>query len=162
MIKLRNNCKNQNEKKDPNATCCMFGVLSNEPDFKEQKSWLSETVEFYPGCNIFLCPKFYRELNFIEMVLGWTKSHHQTHCTYTYKYLKAGLPIALDIKLLITYVRRAFNHCLRFMNRYRVGLTGAVLEYAVNKYKSHRRLSRSINIFTIEEEYVEEKNTNDI
>ena len=81
---------------------------------------------------------------------------------YTYKYLKAGLPIALDIKLLITYVRRAFDHCLRFMNGYRVGLTGAVLEYAVNKYKSHRRLSRSINIFTIEEEYVEEKNTNDI
>ena len=37
----------------------------------------------------------------------------------------------------IAYVRRAFDHCLRFMNGYRLGLTGAVLEYAVKKYKSH-------------------------
>ena len=59
LNKLCNNCKNQNEKEDPNATCCMFGVLSNEPDFKEQKSWLSETVEFHPGCNIFFYPKFH-------------------------------------------------------------------------------------------------------
>ena len=39
------------------------------------------------------------------------------------------------------------------------GLTGAVLEYAVKKYKSHRRLSPSINLFTIEEEYWEKKKT---
>ena len=159
LNKLCNNCKNQNEKEDPNATCCMFGVLSNEPDFKEQKSWLSETVEFYPGCNIFFFTKFHCELNFIEMVWGWTKSHHRTHCTYNYKDLKAGLPITLEEKLPIAFVRRAFDHCLRFMNGYRDGLTGAVLEYAVKKYKSHRRLSPSINLNTIEEEYWEKKKT---
>ena len=131
---------------------------SDEPDFKEQRSWLSETVESYPGCNIFFYPKFHRELYFIEMVWGWTKSHHRTNCTYNYKDLKAELPITLDEKLPIAYVRRAFDHCLRFMNGYHVGLTGAVLEYAVKKYKSHRRLSYSINLFTIEDEYFKKKN----
>ena len=33
-----------------------------------------------------------------------------------------------------------------------IGLTGAVLEYAVKKYKSHRRLSPSINLHTNEED----------
>ena len=90
---------------------------------------------------------------------GWTKSHHRTHCTYNYKDLKAGLPITLEEKLSIAFVGRAFDHCLRFMNGYRDGLTGAVLEYAVKKYKSHRRLSPSINLNTIEEEYWEKKKT---
>ena len=42
---------------------------------------------------------------------------------------------------------------MRFMAGHRVGLTGAVLEYAVKKYKSHRRLSASINLATLDEEY---------
>ena len=39
------------------------------------------------------------------------------------------------------------------MAGYRVGLTGAVLEYAVKKYKSHRRLSACINLATLDMEY---------
>ena len=31
----------------------------------------------------------------------------------------------------------------------------AVLEYAVKKYKSHRRLSSSLDLFAIEDEYLE-------
>ena len=46
-----------------------------------------------------------------------------------------------------------FNHCLRFMAGYRVGLTGAVLVYGVEKYESHKRLSASINLATLDEEY---------
>ena len=57
----------------------------------------------------------------------------------------------------IAYVRWAFDHCLRFMAGYRVGLTGVVLEYAVKKYKSHRRLSSSINLESIENEYTTKK-----
>ena len=48
-------------------------------------------------------------------------------------------------------------HCLRFMAGYRVGLTGAVLEYAVKKYKSHRRLSACINLATLDLEYKTKK-----
>ena len=83
------------------------------------------------------------------------KLHNRAHCTYNYKDLKTRLPITLDLPM--AYVQRAFDCCLRFMNGYRVGLTGAVLEYAVKKYKSHRRLSLSINIHTIEEEHIQKK-----
>ena len=61
---------------------------------------------------------FHCELNFVEMVWGWTKSHHRTYCTYYYKDLKARLPMTLEEKLPIAFVRRAFDHCLRFMNGY--------------------------------------------
>ena len=50
-------------------------------------------------------------------------------------------------------MRRVFNHCLRFMAGYRVGFTSAVLEYAVKKYKSHRRLSACINLAILDMEY---------
>ena len=39
------------------------------------------------------------------------------------------------------------------MGGYRVGLTRAVFEYAAKKYKSHRRLSASINLATLDEKY---------
>ena len=55
----------------------------------------------------------------------------------------------LDEKLPIACIRRAFDHCLRFLNRYRVGSTDAVLEYALKKYKSHHRLRPLIDLFTM-------------
>ena len=157
LNKLCNSCRHHTEKEDPTATCCLYGVLSKEPDFLEQKSWLSETVEKYPGCYIFFYPKFHCELNFIEMIWGWTKGYHRRNCTYNYKDLKEGLPITFEEIMPIAYVRRAFDHCLRFMAGYRVGLTGAVLEYAVKKYKSHRRLSSSINLESIEKSMLRRK-----
>ena len=108
---------------------------------------------------IFFYPKFHCELNFIEMIWGWTKGHHRRNCTYNYKDLKEGLPITFEEIMPIAYVRRAFDHCLRFMAGYRVGLTGVVLEYAIKKYKSHCRLSSSINLESIEIEYVTKKRT---
>ena len=93
------------------------------------------------------------------MIWGWTKGHHRRNCTYNYKDLKEGLPITFEEIMPIAYVRRAFDHCLRFMAGYRVGLTGVVLEYAIKKYKSHRRLSSSINLESIENEYITNKKT---
>ena len=82
LNKLCNSCRHHTMEEDPNATCCLYGVLSKEPDFMEQKSWLSETVEKYPGSYIFFYPKFQCELNFIEMIWGRTKGHHRRKCTY--------------------------------------------------------------------------------
>ena len=56
-------CREHTEKDDPSGH-----VLSTGPDFKSQKSWLSETVKKYPGCQLIFYPKFRCELNFIEMV----------------------------------------------------------------------------------------------
>ena len=38
-----------------------------------------------------------------------------------------------DELMPISFVRKAFDHCLRFMHGYRSGLVGPVLEYAVKK-----------------------------
>ena len=95
------------------------------------------------------------------MVWGWIKAHHRNNCKYNYKKniiaLKKGLPITLVELMPFTFVRRAFNHCVRFMAGYRGGLTGAVLEYAVKKYKSHRRLSPNLKLDTIVDEFTEHR-----
>ena len=83
---------------------------------KSQKSWLSETVEKYPGCQFIFYPKFHCELNSIEMVLAWAKAHHRSTCTYKYNDHKTGLPVTFDELMPISFVRKAFDHCLRFMH----------------------------------------------
>ena len=50
-------------------------------------------------------------------------------------------------------VPRAVDHCFRFMDGYRKGLTGPVLEFAVKKYKSHRRLSTSLQLEKVEKDF---------
>ena len=40
LNKLCKYCKIDTEKEDTNVTYCMSVVLSNEPEFKEQRSWL--------------------------------------------------------------------------------------------------------------------------
>ena len=46
----------------------MFSVLSNEPDFKEQMSWLSETVKFFSGCDIYLYVKRLHTLIYLSYI----------------------------------------------------------------------------------------------
>ena len=48
------------------------------------------------------------------------------------------------------------------MAGYRVGLTGAVLEYAIKKYKSHQRLSPKLKLDTIVDEFTEHGKKNEI
>ena len=57
----------------------------------------------------------------------------------------------------ISFVQKAFDYCLRFMHGYRSGLVGPVLEYAVKKYKSHRRLSPTRRLYEIAAEFAEKK-----
>ena len=49
-----------------------------------------------------------------------------TYSTNTYKEPKEDLPITLDEKLPIAYLKRAFNHCLLSLDGYRHGLTGVL------------------------------------
>ena len=55
-------------------------------------------------------------------------------------------------------VEASFLH-IRFMDGYRKGLTGPVLEYAVKKYKSHRRLSSSLLLENVEIVYLIKQET---
>ena len=59
----------------------------------------------------------------------------------------------------MAFVRRALDHCFRFMDGYRKGLTGPMLEYAVKKYKSRRRLSSSLLLESVEKRYLIKEET---
>ena len=119
--------------------CCATYVLSQEPDFKEQKEWLSEIVEA-SGFQIIFFPKYHCELNFIEMIWGWIKSHHRRTCTYNYNDLKSSLPDTLENKLPLCFIRKASRSCERFMTGYKLGLDGPLLDFAMRKFRGHRSI----------------------
>jgi hypothetical protein len=120
--------------------CCGTRVLSEEPDFARQQEYLAEEVEKWDGCSIIFYPKYHCELNFIEMVWGWTKCYHRRSCTYNFKDLERELPITYTTRLPLDFVQKAFMYCLRFMSGYREGLVGPELDYAVKKYRGHRSI----------------------
>jgi transposase len=90
------------------------------------------------GFRCMFFPRYHCELNPIEMSWAWIKTHHRCTCTYDFSTLKAELPITLIQLLPLSFVRKTFQHCYRFMNGYRIGLVGPALEYSVKKYKGHR------------------------
>ncbi len=49
-------------------------------------------------------------------------------------------------------LKKTYRHCFRFINGYRHGLTGGLLDYAVKKYKSHRAIPAEI-ITTLQRQY---------
>ena len=73
------------------------------------------------------------------MVWGWIKAYHRRTCTYNYNDLRDNLPDTLENKLPLAFVRRASNHCDRFMSGYTMNIEGPLLDYAMKRYKSHRR-----------------------
>jgi hypothetical protein len=117
-------------------TCCASYVLSQEPDFKAQVEWLTEVVQA-ADFDIIFYPKYHCELNYIEMVWAWVKSHHRRNCTYTFKDLEQDLPKTLTELMPLSFVRKAFTHCLPFMSEYRLGLEGPLLDFSMKKYTSH-------------------------
>ena len=123
--------------------CCMSYVLSHEPDFEAQEEWLTQVVHD-AGFEIIFYPKYHCELNYIEMIWGWAKSHHHRTCTYNYKDLKARLPETFDDLLPVGLVRKFLQHCLRFMSGYRQNLEGPLLDYAMRKYTSHRVVPQGV------------------
>jgi hypothetical protein len=138
--------------------CCSYGVLSEEPDFSAQKEWLTETVESFDGFTIIFYPKYHCELNFIELLWGWTKQYHRKTCTYNFQHLYDGLPNTYEHVIPQTYVRRAFRYVCRFMDGYRQNLSGPLLAYTVKKYKSHRTIPANV-IDLVQREFDEAQKT---
>ena len=146
--------------------CCMQYVLSQEPDFLAQKPWLQEEVEKV-GFNIVYYPKYHCELNPIELVWAWIKAYHRSTCTYKFDDLKApdGLRKTLEERLPLAFVRRAWHKCERFMHGYMQmtannepnPITGALLDFIVKKYTSHRRLPASMSRVECQREMVEKE-----
>ena len=127
--------------------------LSQEPDFLSQKEWLTEVVETR-GHEIIFYPKFHCELNYIENIWAFVKSYLRRTCTYSFPDLQAKIPDVLENKVEVPFVRRIERHCLRFMSGYRQGLEGPLLDYAMKKYSSHRRIPENVTKEIIEQTFV--------
>jgi hypothetical protein len=61
-------------------------ILSQQPDFQEQKEWLQEVVT-NSGFVINYYPKYHCEFNFIEMFGGTAKAFSKSHCTFNFNNL---------------------------------------------------------------------------
>src|SRR6266545_5960693 len=137
-------CKNCKEKiQDSSRTsCCARQVISLEPDFLAQKGAIEELIE-KAGHKCIFYPKFHCELNFIERYWGATKKFTRENCDYSWAGLQNTVPLDLDSINLIT-IRKFARKAWRYMNVYHKGIGGKLAEYAVKKYKSHRRVPDNI------------------
>ena len=78
------------------------------------------------------------------MTWAYMKSYLRKHCTYSFKDLEENVPYVLENQIPIAFFRRASRHCFRFMSGYRLGLEGRLLDYAVKKYSSHRKIPENV------------------
>ena len=138
----------------PKADCCARAILSAQPVFVNERNWLQTVVEERGHSQIFP-PKFHCELNFIEMVWGYTKAALRKNCKISFEDLRANVPLLLD-SVPLAFVRRASRHCSRFLSGYRRGFQGPILDYIMRKYKSHRTIPLTIANADLGREYDEE------
>ena len=118
--------------------CCASYCLSQQPDFLAQREWLREWIEDR-GHSLIWYPKYHCELNFLEMIWAYIKAKLRKLCNYNFAEFEEILPQVLE-NLPMEFVRKVKNHCFRAMSAYRIGMEGPLLDYAIRKYKSHRRI----------------------
>ena len=128
-------------------------LLAAQPDFAFVKNWLQTVVEASGHVQVFL-PKFHCELNFIEMIWGYTKAALRKRCKNSFEDLKLNLPLQLE-SVPIDFIRRASRHCYRFMSGYRRGFEGPKLDYGVKQYKSRRAIPMCISNAELTSKYKE-------
>lgn len=98
----------------------------------------------YDGVQIDFFPKFHCELNFIERIWAYTKQILRKECTYSFSDLKVRVPVVLD-GISVTFVRKTAQSCFRWIDGYKHGLTGALLQYAMKKYAGHRTIRQALD-----------------
>ena len=139
----------------------MARLLSKQDDFSNQVSML-ETLIKRAGHECIFLPKFHCELNPIEMVShdslivmyislnwnftlqywGWAKYRYREVQKKTFNKAKQAAFAALN-SCSVDTIRRFINRSWRFMDAYRVPLSGKAAAWAVRKQKGHRSISWS-------------------
>ena len=119
-------------------------LLSKQPDFAEQQEWLEETV-LGAGFCIDYYPKYHCEFNYIEMFWGAAKAWSRANCTFNFNDHVRLVPKALD-SVSLTKIKKFARKSYRYMDAYRItssggnSLTCKQIEYAVKRYRGHRKI----------------------
>ncbi len=116
--------------------------MSLQPDFCEQRSILEEAI-IKAEYNFERYPKFYCKCNFIERYWSFAKRKTRRLCNYNYNDLLTQV-LEVLISVPVTTIRKFARKSWRYMDAYNKGLEGRITEWAVNKYKSYRRLPDNI------------------
>jgi len=117
-------------------------IMSQQPDFLVQKGRLEEVI-VAAGHQVIFYPKFHCELNYIENFWGAAKKFSRLHCDYSWTGLQRTVPLSLA-SVSLTIIRRYARKAFRYIDIYQKGLTGQAAEFAVKKYRSHRRVPDSV------------------
>lgn len=67
----------------------------------------------------------------------------RAQCNGSFTLAKELVRECLDA-CMVTMIRRIFQKSWRYMDAYRHGLTGLMAEHAVEKYASHRKITKQI------------------
>ena len=102
--------------------------------------WLQEVVE-NEGHEWIFYPKFYCELNSIELLWAHVKRYLRSKCSFSYPDLQARLPTAGSQRRTDSIFKRVSRHCFRYIQGYCDKLlVGLLLGYAMCKYSGHRAI----------------------
>jgi len=120
----------------------LAGILLNYKDFWEQESAL-ETMIKERGHKCVFIPKFYYELNPIEMYWGYGKTRYRQVKKTSFDYVKKEVVKALEACSLNT-IQRFYNRTFRWIDAYRQGLSIKQVAWCVKKQRRHRTISKRV------------------
>ena len=124
------------------SPCCLARILSTHKDFFEQKSAIRMLIKERGHKCVFL-PKFYCELNPIEMYWGYSKARYRQVKKTSFDYAKREVLITLDACSINT-IRRFCNRSYRFIDAYRKGLGVRAAAWCVKKQRRYRTISEEV------------------
>ena len=73
------------------------------------------------------------------MYWGYAKRRVREDCDYEWETLLENVPRILN-EVPLSFMRRAYTKCCRYIDAYRIGLNPRQVEFATKKYKSHRSI----------------------
>ena len=122
----------------------MRDLLNEQPDFQEQKEWLSETVTSSKKHSIDYFPKYHCELSPIEKVWGVSKRYTRGECDFTLASLRIVVPQSLKAVPLES-IQRFFRASFEYIRAYKAnkGMKFEQVQNTRKEYKSHRRVTSS-------------------
>lgn len=119
--------------------CCAMTVLSNQPDFQQQKGRVAEDIE-RSGHLVIFYPKFHCELNFIERFWCSSKRYARDNCTYSLPGLRGIIPRALR-SVPTSTIYRYYMHCEKIIDAYLSGYRYGTAQFTEKIRNQHRSVT---------------------